>query len=204
MNQSNIAFFDFDGTLYSGDSFTRFIFYSLKRRHIVRRGIKVLPWILAYYFKIYPAHKMRAKLFYAMFHGVSYAALDAISKNYAQQLRQRLNPELIQRFKWHQQQGDRVVIVSAAASIYLHYVAEHLNCDLICTDIEIHSILTGCYARPDCSSAEKVHRILKQFHLADFQSIYAYGNSHEDHAMLALATHAFWVNSKGQISNFKN
>lgn len=35
-----LALFDFDGTLYPHDSFTGFIFYVLKKRHIIWRGLK--------------------------------------------------------------------------------------------------------------------------------------------------------------------
>ncbi|WP_353887636.1 haloacid dehalogenase-like hydrolase, partial [uncultured Acinetobacter sp.] len=58
----NLALFDFDGTLCTRDSFTHFIFYALSKRHIVRQGIKILPWIQAYYLKLYPAPSMRIKL----------------------------------------------------------------------------------------------------------------------------------------------
>jgi len=63
----NLALFDFDGTLCTKDSFTGFIFYSLSKRHIVRRGLKILPWIQGYYLNLYPAHAMRPKLYRAMF-----------------------------------------------------------------------------------------------------------------------------------------
>ncbi|RSP49938.1 HAD-IB family hydrolase, partial [Acinetobacter baumannii] len=43
----NLALFDFDGTLCSKDSFTGFIFYALSKRHIVKQGLKILPWIQA-------------------------------------------------------------------------------------------------------------------------------------------------------------
>jgi len=58
----NLALFDFDGTLCTKDSFTGFIFYTLSKRHIMRKGLKILPWIQAYYLKLYPADAMRAKL----------------------------------------------------------------------------------------------------------------------------------------------
>ncbi|MBA4069571.1 MAG: HAD-IB family hydrolase, partial [Acinetobacter sp.] len=62
-----LALFDFDGTLYLHDSFTGFIFYALRKRHIVKRGLQILPWIQAYYLNFYPAHRMRPKLYASMF-----------------------------------------------------------------------------------------------------------------------------------------
>ena len=62
-----LALFDFDGTLYLHDSFTGFIFHALRKRHIVKRGMQILPWIQAYYLNFYPAHRMRPKLYASMF-----------------------------------------------------------------------------------------------------------------------------------------
>ena len=82
----NLALFDFDGTLYPKDSFTGFIFFTLSKRHIARKGLKILPWIQAYYLRLYPAHAMRSRLFRSMFHGVSASLMHDLSQQYAQKL----------------------------------------------------------------------------------------------------------------------
>ena len=190
----NLALFDFDGTLCTKDSFTGFIFYALSKRHIVKQGIKILPWIQAYYLNAYPAHAMRLKLFRAMFTNADVIDLQHIAEEYAASLISQLNPSLLKQLKQHQALGDDVVLVSASIDIYLKPVCDLLDIDLICTQTEtVNQIYTGQYITPDCSSEQKRQRVLEKYALDNYALIYAYGNSHEDDEMLALADHAYMV-----------
>lgn len=190
----NLALFDFDGTLCTKDSFTGFIFYALSKRHIVKQGIKILPWIQAYYLNAYPAHAMRSKLFRAMFTHADALELKQVALEYANSLMSQLNPALFKQLKQHQALGHDVVMVSASVDIYLEPLCHLLNIDLICTQTEkINNLYTGQYTTPDCSSEQKRLRILENYPLANYAAIYAYGNSHEDKEMLALAHHAYMI-----------
>ncbi|MEQ1105566.1 HAD-IB family hydrolase [Acinetobacter ursingii] len=190
----NLALFDFDGTLCTKDSFTGFIFYTLSKRHIMRKGLKILPWIQAYYLKLYPADAMRAKLFNTMFKGNSAKQLQQLGQEYAQTLVKNLDTQLFQRLLQHQAQGDKVVLVSASIDLYLKPVCELLNIDLICTQVEIHNgFITGQYSTPDCSSEQKKIRVHEAYHLNDYAHVYAYGNSYEDLQMFSLADSCYMV-----------
>ncbi|MEB3754872.1 HAD-IB family hydrolase [Acinetobacter sp. MD2(2019)] len=193
MTQS-LALFDFDGTLYLDDSFTQFIFYTLSKRHIVRKGIKILPWIQAYYAKLYPADAMRQKLYQQMFEHQKYNEIQNLAQQYSQLLLKKLNPVLLAQLRQHQQLGHQVVIVSASLDLYLKPLSDLLQVELICTETAHHNHrLTGEYQTPDCSLEQKRLRIEQKFQLEQFSHIYAYGNSHEDLAMLGLANHPFMV-----------
>ena len=190
----NLALFDFDGTLCNKDSFTGFIFHALSKRHIVKQGIKILPWIQAYYLNAYSAPAMRSKLFRAMFTDANALELNTLAQEYAAQLMSQLNSSLFKQLKQHQTLGDDVVLVSAFIDIYLESVCELLEIDLICTQTEtIDHVYTGHYVSPDCSSEQKRLRILEKYNPDEYASIYAYGNSHEDNEMLALADYRYMV-----------
>ncbi|MEJ2898558.1 HAD-IB family phosphatase [Acinetobacter sp. NS-4] len=196
----NLALFDFDGTLCTKDSFTGFIFYALSKRHIVKQGIKILPWIQAYYLNAYPAHAMRSKLFRAMFSNANAPKLQQSAQEYAASLMNQLNHLLLKQLKQHQALGDDVVLVSASVDVYLKHVCTLLNIDLICTQTEqVNEVYTGQYTTPDCSSEQKRQRILEKYHLDDYAVIYAYGNSREDDEMLAMANHTFMVGTDQQL-----
>ena len=200
----NLALFDFDGTLYPKDSFTGFIFYTLSKRHIVKKGFKILPWIQAYYLKLYPAHAMRPRLFQSMFKDISANFLQNLAQEYAQQLIQNLDQELLQQLRLHQQNGDRVVLVSASVDLYLVPICKALNIELICTATEIkNGLLTGHYSSEDCSCEQKKLRILQQYNLEDYQYIYAYGNSEEDLDMLSLADHPYMMGENKSLPELK-
>ncbi|OTG66114.1 phosphoserine phosphatase [Acinetobacter sp. ANC 4470] len=190
----NLALFDFDGTLCAKDSFTGFIFYALSKRHIVKQGIKILPWIQAYYLNVYPAYAMRSKLFRAMFTHADAPELQQLALEYATSLMSQLNPSLLKQLKQHQALGHDVVLVSASVDIYLEPICRLLNIDLICTQTEqVNNLYTGQYTTADCSSEQKRQRILDNYPLEDYTVVYAYGNSHEDKEMLALADHAYMI-----------
>ena len=190
----NLALFDFDGTLCKKDSFTGFIFYALSKRHIVRQGIKILPWIQAYYLKIYPANSMRIRLFNAMFKNANSNEILDLAADYSHRLMAQLDPELFQQLLKHQNNGDDVVLVSASVDIYLEMICQILKIDLICTETEsLNGKFTGSYSTPDCSSDQKRLRILSKYNLNQYSKIYAYGNSEEDLAMLSLADFKYMV-----------
>ncbi len=151
-----LALFDFDGTLYLHDSFTGFIFHALRKRHIVKRGLQILPWIQAYYLKLYPAHRMRPKLYASMFKDSDAEEILQLAQDYAQQLMLKLNPKLLEQLRQHQELGHAVVLVSASLDLYLKPACSYLNIDLICSEVEIKAgKLTGFYQTPDCSNEQK-------------------------------------------------
>ena len=189
-----LALFDFDGTLYPHDSFTGFIFYALKKRHIVKRGLQILPWIQAYYLKLYPAHRMRPKLYASMFKDSDAEEILQLAQDYAQQLMLKLNPKLLEQLRQHQELGHEVVLVSASLDLYLKPVCRYLNIDLICSEVELKAgKMTGFYQTPDCSNEQKKNRVLEKYNLDDYAEIYAYGNSEEDEKMLRLTTYSYML-----------
>ncbi|WP_010112860.1 HAD-IB family hydrolase [Acinetobacter sp. P8-3-8] len=190
----NLALFDFDGTLCKKDSFTGFIFYALSKRHIVKQGFKILPWIQAYYLNIYPADSMRPRLFKAMFKDAKANEILTIAEEYAHSLTEQLDSKLYQQLLDHQHNGDDIVLVSASVDLYLKTICQILNIDLICTGTEIvNNQFTGHYSTPDCSCEQKRIRILEKYNLTQYNKIYAYGNSEEDLDMLSLADFKYMV-----------
>src|SRR5690606_6513235 len=173
---------------------TGFIFYALRKRHIVKRGLQILPWIQAYYLKLYPAHRMRPKLYTSMFKDSNAEEILQLAQDYAQQLIFKLNPKLLEQLIQHQELGHEVVLVSASLDLYLKPVCSYLNIDLICSEVEIKAgKITGFYQTPDCSNQQKKLRILEKYKLEDYAEIYAYGNSEEDEEMLRLTTYSYMV-----------
>lgn len=190
----NLALFDFDGTLCSKDSFTGFIFFALKKRHIVKQGIKILPWIQAYFLNIYPADSMRPKLFKAMFSNTSAVEMFNLANQYSHQLRNSLDQDIYHQLLKHKHNNDDVVIVSASIDLYLKDIAELLEVGLICTQAEIkNGQFTGLFSTPDCSSEQKKNRILEKYKLDQYDAVYAYGNSKEDLDMFSLADYCYMV-----------
>lgn len=193
----NLALFDFDGTLYPHDSFTGFIFYALRKRHIVKRGLQILPWIQAYYLNLYPAHRMRPKLYASMFKESNAEEILQLAQEYAATLITKLDPALFNQLK---QLDHNIILVSASVDLYLKPVCRYLNIDLICSEVEIKAgKMTGFYQTSDCSNEQKKNRVLEKYNLDNYAEIYAYGNSEEDEEMLRLATYSYMVGTDQQL-----
>ena len=166
----------------------------MSKRHIIKQGFKILPWIQAYYLNIYPADSMRPRLFKAMFKDANANEILAIAEEYAQGLTGQLDSKLYQQLLDHQHNGDDIVLVSASVDLYLKTICQILNIDLICTGTEIvNNQFTGYYSTPDCSCDQKRIRILEKYNLTQYNKIYAYGNSEEDLDMLSLADFKYMV-----------
>ncbi|ENV33507.1 HAD-IB family hydrolase [Acinetobacter gerneri] len=201
----NLALFDFDGTLCKKDSFTGFIFYALSKRHIVKQGLKILPWIQAYYLNVYPANSMRPKLYNAMFRNANADEIRILAQEYAPSLLNHLNKNIYKQFLIHKQNGDEIVIVSASIDIYLEIICEILEVKLICTKTEIkNDKLTGSYATADCSCEQKRIRVLDEYNLDHYHNVYAYGNSNEDLEMCALADFSYIVGRDNHLPKILN
>ena len=200
-SNKSLVCMDVDGTLCRIDSFTRFVFYALPWWQIVWRGLPVLPWIVAYFLKLYPAHFMRPRLFHCMFRGTSFHRIDVKAQSYAKWMLTQLNPEVYEALKNHIQQQHDVVLVSAGVDVYLKHFAKRLGVKLMCSQAEIkHGKLTGRYLTADCSNEQKVIRIQASYDLRSFDMVYAYGNSDEDVPMLKMADVAYWVDESNSLS----
>ncbi|MEB5477446.1 HAD-IB family phosphatase [Acinetobacter sp. ESL0695] len=205
MKKQSLALFDFDGTLYLRDSFTKFIFYVLKSHYVIAKGIALIPWVKKYYLNLYPAPDMRKKLFYTMFEGLDAKQIHADGENYAKTLLADFNPILWAQLKQHQALGHRIVLVSASVDLYLKPLCDLLDIDLICSKVEtVNGLLTGLYMGEDCSSDEKKKQIMKKYAINDYDIVYGYGNTHEDHAMLSLAHHSFIVGKDDKLPRISN
>lgn len=190
----NIAFFDFDGTITHSDSFTKFVIFAIspQRRRAVQYRLAL--WYLGYKLKLKSPADVRRKVLELAFEGESATALAQKGLLYSEQyLPTILRDEVMQQIHWHKQQGDTVVVVSASMDVYLRPWCQQQGLELICSEVEsCDDRLTGRYVHDDCSGDVKKQRILEQYHLYDYQDIYAYGDTQEDLAMLSLATHKIY------------
>jgi HAD superfamily hydrolase (TIGR01490 family) len=104
-----------------------------------------------------------------------------------------VRPEAMERVRWHQEQGDHVVIVSASMECWLTGWCKKKNIELISTQLEtIDGRLTGRFATKNCYGVEKANRVKEIYNLEEYDHIYAYGDSRGDRELLALANESFY------------
>jgi HAD superfamily hydrolase (TIGR01490 family) len=186
---SNLALFDFDGTITSSDTWTPFMRLAVSRSKMLSGIVRLSPIVLGYRIGVVTASQARQASMRVGFRGEDAAALGRIGFEYSTRvIPGTVRPKAIERIEWHKSSGDRIAVVSASLDVYLGRWCESQGLDCICTTLEAHNgRLTGELVDGDCSGAEKARRIRQRFDLAEYEQIYAYGDSEEDRAMLALA-----------------
>ncbi|HEV8551648.1 MAG TPA: HAD family hydrolase [Polyangiaceae bacterium] len=188
----NLALFDFDNTITTRDTFIPFLRLSAGPLRFFLGSVLLGPLFVGYKLGLVSAARMRVASSFACFVGRSASTVNEQGRRYAVGFEACLRPEARERLRFHREKGDLIVVVSASLDAYLRpFCAEH-GFDLICTELETRGDrLTGCVRGGDCSSDEKAHRVRERYRLETFPAVYAYGDSAEDDALLALAHHAF-------------
>ena len=191
---SNLALFDFDHTITVNDNFASFVHYAVPRYRVVTGSTVLSPLIAAYKLGLFPAAKMRAAIAIAGFAGFTLERLQQLGSKYARDcLPKYVRKKALERMQWHKAQGDKVVVVSASLEVYLFDWCKVMGVDLIATQMQVfRGRITGRYLHGDCSGEEKARRIRERYDLQSYTGIYAYGDSAEDKAMLALAHRRFY------------
>lgn len=186
--RKKLALFDFDGTISSKDSFLYFLRYT----HSVPAGLfnvfRVFPQLLAYKLGMLSNEEAKQRLFASFYKGVKIDQFDAWARGFLPQINSFIKPGALSQLRQHQQQGDRVIIVSAGFDLILKYWCEQEGVELLATGIEVEDgLITGRFNGRNCYGPEKVNRINAHLTLSDYEDIYAYGDSRGDLEMIGIS-----------------
>lgn len=189
----NIAFFDFDGTITNKDSLFVFLKLFVGKKRFYLGMLKNMHYLLGYLLGCVSNTKAKEKIVACFLKGINEEELLQRSQAMLESFEKIIRQEALSRIRWHQNHGDRVVIVSATFSCYLNPLAKKLGVKCIATELEVEDgVITGRFATPNCYGIEKVKRIKGQYNLDDYKKIYAYGDSNGDKEMLEIATQSFY------------
>ena len=189
-----IAFFDFDGTITTKDSFLELIKFQKGTLLFYIGFLLNAPFLLAYKLKIISNSRAKERILKFFFNKTTLADFQLKCDEFAMQnLPEMVRPKAIIEIRMLQELGAEVVIVSASAKNWLLKWAEAQQVALITTLLEVRNEkITGCIEGKNCYGKEKVARIRSQFDLSQYDEIYCYGDTSGDTPMLALATHVFY------------
>ena len=191
-----VAVFDVDGTLTTGDCVLPF----LRRTAGARLASTVLRHPLALAAGLVRRDRDRLKaLACASLAGRPVAEVDRLGTEFASEVAaSRLRDDTSARLRRHQELGHTVVLASASLDPYLLPLARLLGVEeVVCTTLErgVDGRLTGRLDGANCRGPEKARRLraLLAERGLDGAELWAYGDSADDDAMLALADHPLRV-----------
>lgn len=172
--------YDFDDTIYDGDSTVDFYRFALRRHPGLLRYLPCQLWgILRYRLGFGTKERMKED-FYSFLRGIP--AIDAEIRAFWQSHRGNIKP-------WYLAQkrpGD--IIISASPDFLLRPICRELGVSLLASRVDAH---TGAYTGKNCHGAEKVRRYREAYGDAPIEAFYS--DSDTDRPLAALAQHAYKV-----------
>lgn len=193
----NLALFDFDGTITTRELMPDFVRMATTKRRLVIGQIVLAPVIVGYKAGVVSGNAVRERIADFAFRGLPRQALHDAGERFARvTIPGVLRPDAMARLQWHREQGDTIVVVSGSFDLYLsHWCTQH-GLELLCSKLESRGgVMTGRFDGAQCVGAEKARRVRERYDLSRHSVVYAYGDTHEDRDLLALA-HRRWYRGR--------
>ena len=182
-----LALFDFDHTLYRGDSmldFTKFAFGGTR----FYTGMALISPILIL-MKLGIISHESAKIAYQryFFAGKSEQDCKEKAKDFSLKIGNNLDDGLSQKLKQHRASGHHIYIVSASCTLWLRDWCSLNGVGLIANEMEsVNGQLTGRLVTKNCRGPEKVERIREHIDVDSYSEVYVCGKGRGDREMLQL------------------
>lgn len=172
--------YDFDGTIYDGDSSVDFFLYALKRKPSLLRYAPRQAWgFLLYGLKQIRKTELK-EYFFCFLSGID---AEKLAEDFWNQNHHRI-------YKWYldQQQPDDIII-SASPEFLLKPICQRLGIHhLIASTVDAQS---GKFSGENCRGAEKVQRLAAEYHVTRIDNFYS--DSHSDLPLAQIADKAFLI-----------
>lgn len=193
-----LAFFDMDYTLLDTSSGLLYVKYLRQTDQIRRRLLlRVAWWTLLYKLTLIDMARAMPKMTVFAANASAAATMADCRKWFAAMVRPHLNVAAVEKIRWHQQQGHRIVVISASTQFAVQPVAEHLRLDYLSTQLAVDGDrLTGDIIEPVCYADGKIVWA-KQYadqHGADLRDAFFYTDSLSDRPLLEIVGHPIAVN----------
>jgi glycosyltransferase 2 family protein len=186
-----VAVFDVDGTLLRGDCLLLAVRRSSGIMDQLLGALTLLPWMIGWKLHLLSTSRFKQATIavFGLCEVVNRAEAEGREEWLLRELLTQLRPEALQRLRWHQERGDRVLLCSASPRMLLQPLADWLGVQLLCTELEGEQgewqpKLTG----PNCKGPEKVRSLVRYLGQVEGLTIEAYGDSKGDRELLQLAT----------------
>lgn len=173
--------YDFDGTIYDGDSTKDFYLFCLKKDiRLCRFWFTQLNGAIQYFFKKKTKTEFK-ELFYSFLNGIDDidVMVDDFWKSHSSKL-----------FSWYlHQKSSHDIIITASPEFLIKPIGEQLHVD--CVIASIVDPVTGKYYGKNCRGKEKVNRFMEKYYLDEIDSFYS--DSQSDLPLAQKAKNSFLV-----------
>ncbi|HTL07050.1 MAG TPA: HAD-IB family hydrolase [Chitinophagaceae bacterium] len=192
--KKRIAFFDFDGTITTKDSFLEIIKYCKGSARFYMGFILNAPFIIAWKAGLISNQAAKERMMQYFFGRMTQERFNEMSNQFsATALPSLVRPKALLEIKKLLAAGTEVVIVSASAENWLQHWCQTNGVQLLGTKLAVkEGRITGKIENRNCHGQEKVARIRQAYDLSAYDEILGYGDTKGDKPMLELATFSFY------------
>lgn len=195
-----VAAFDFDGTLFRGDSFITFAKFACGTKGFIKAVLKSSPSLLLCKLGLMPSSKAKQRLFSALYRGLSYERFRQLGEQFSAVINTRLREDTYSAFLSHIESGHAVYIISASLKEWIEpWALKQGAKGVIATEpqVDCNGMMTGHFASGNCRDDEKPIRLLAIEPDRSSYVLHAYGDSPKaDGPLLALADYAHLVKDR--------
>ena len=190
-----VAVFDFDGTLTYADSLLPFVRHACGSGRFLASLVRLAPLMALTRLGWLSDQAAKERILSWTVGGKDRNELESLAISFAKgPLRRLENPEALAALEWHQQQGHRLILLSASPDLYLAPWGRARGFhDIITTQLEFHQDrATGRIAGANCKGTEKLRRMRSLISDWDSRESWAYGDSPSDRILLETVRHPFY------------
>lgn len=185
--ERSLALFDFDHTLYRGDSMLDFTKYAFGKNRFYLGMALISPILILMKLGIISHESAKVVYLRCFFSGKSGKDCNREAKDFSLKIDSKLDYPLYQKLQRHQLSGHEVYIVSASCSLWLKDWCTANELGLIATEMEtVNGKFTGRLVTKNCRGPEKVERIRELINVDNYSAVYVYGKGRGDREMLRL------------------
>lgn len=200
MNTTPVAFFDFDGTLTTGDTLMPFLKYVVGKPAYYTKLALLSPVLGAYFTQLLRNDVAKQIVLKRYLSGYYLSELEDAGTQFCEDiLPNKLRPEGMERLEWHKAQRHDCVLVSASLDVYLKEWATRNGFIAALTSSlrqDEYGRVTGYLEAANCFGAEKCSRIQSWIDTRKPDVTYSYGDSKGDLQMLASTSEGWRYNAR--------
>ena len=187
----NIIVYDFDKTIYNGETSTDFMLFFLKRnpKYIIR--IFNALYSLVYYKKNLKKSK---EIFFRILNGLSIEFLKEEINEFWKVKKDKIFSWVYDEIFENKKIADELILISATPSIFLDGISKELGFDkLLSTEFEnLNEVFNSKIIGANCKGEEKVRRLNN--YISDYNILKFYSDSMSDKPLFDLAVEKIFVN----------
>lgn len=186
-----IIVYDFDKTIYNGETSTDFMLFFLKRnpRYIIR--ICNVLYSLFYYKKDLKKSK---EIFFRILNGVNIEFLKEEINEFWKVKKDKIFSWVYDEILENKKMADELILISATPSIFLEKISKELGFDkLLATEFEnTNKLFDSKIKGANCKGKEKVNRLNE--YIDNYKILKFYSDSMSDKPLFDLANEKIFIN----------